>query len=87
VYARRAPEDDVERTCWAIDGHENVVAEISAAINVSRGRANGQLSFAIPLRERLPVAEVFATGASDFRMMALGPTHPSNLNACRQHLI
>jgi hypothetical protein len=26
LYARRAPEDDVDREDWAIDGHENVVA-------------------------------------------------------------
>ena len=70
-YARRAPEDDVDRINWAIDGHSNVVAEISAALNISRGRAAGQLQWAIALRERLPeVAEVFATGAIDFRMMA-----------------
>lgn len=71
LYARRAPEDDVEKINWAIDGHANVVAEISAALNISRGRAAGQLRYAIDLRERLPkVAEVFATGAIDFRMMA-----------------
>jgi hypothetical protein len=71
LYARRAPEDDVKRINWAIDGHANVVAEISAALNISRGRAAGQLRYAIDLRERLPkVAEVFATGAIDFRMMA-----------------
>jgi Domain of unknown function (DUF222) len=71
LYARRAPEDDVDRINWAIDGHANVVAEISAALNISRGRASGQLQFAIALRERLPkVLEVFTTGAIDFRMMA-----------------
>jgi hypothetical protein len=71
LYARRAPEDDVEKINWAIDGHANVVAEISAALNISRGRAAGQLRYAIDLREQLPkVAEVFATGAIDFRMMA-----------------
>ena len=60
-----------ERACWAIDGRANVVAEISAALNVSRGRASGQLQFAIALRERLPkVLEVFKTGAIDYRMMA-----------------
>src|SRR5258708_28434977 len=49
----------------------NVVAEISAALNISRGRAAGQLRYAIALREQLPkVAEMFATGAIDFRMMA-----------------
>jgi hypothetical protein len=71
LYARRAPEDDVDRLNWAIDGHANVVAEISAGLNISRGRAAGQLLFAIPLRERLPkVAAVFATGQIDYRMMA-----------------
>lgn len=71
LYARRAPEDDVDRLNWAIDGHANVVAEISAGLNISRGRAAGQLLFAIPLRERLPkVAAVFATGEIDYRMMA-----------------
>ncbi len=71
LYARRAPADDVERSNWAIDGHANVVAEISAALRISRGRAAGQLRYAIALRERLPkVAEVFRSGAIDFRMMA-----------------
>ena len=45
LYARRAPEDDVDRINWAIDGHSNVVAEISAALNISRGRAAGQLQW------------------------------------------
>lgn len=71
LYARRAPEDDTERICWAVDGHANVVAEVSAALNISRGRAAGQLRLAIDLRERLPkVAEVFAAGAIDLRMAA-----------------
>ncbi len=71
LYVRRAPEDDAERSNWAIDGHANVVAEISAALRISRGRAGAQLRYAIALRERLPtVAEVFGAGAIDFRMMA-----------------
>jgi hypothetical protein len=71
LYARRAPEDDADRENWAIDGHENVVAEIAAALHVSRGRARGRLRYAIALRERLPrVAEVFARGLIDFRLMA-----------------
>ena len=70
LYARRAPEDDVERTDWAIDGHENVVAEISAELHVSRGRARGQLGYAIDLREKLPrVMGVFKTGVIDMRMV------------------
>ena len=71
LYGRRAPADDAERSCWAIDGHENVVAEVAAALGISRGRAAGRLRYAIALRERLPrVAEVFARGEIDFRLMA-----------------
>lgn len=71
LYARRAPQDDVDRENWAIDGHENVVAEVAAALGLSRGRARGRLRYAIALRERLPrVAEAFARGDIDFRVMA-----------------
>src|SRR6201996_1429622 len=71
LYARRAPEDDCDRLNWAIDGHENVVAEVAAALGISRGRARGRLRYAIALRERLPrVAEVFGRGLIDFRLMA-----------------
>jgi hypothetical protein len=70
LYARRAPADDTERTCWAIDGHENVVAEISAELHISPGRARGQLRYAIHLREKLPqVMGVFLRGAIDMRMV------------------
>jgi hypothetical protein len=71
LYARRAPADDSDRLNWAIDGHENVVAEVAAALGISRGRARGRLRYAIALRERLPrIAEVFARGLIDFRLMA-----------------
>jgi Domain of unknown function (DUF222) len=71
LYARRAPADDTDRLNWAIDGHENVVAEVAAALGISRGRARGRLRYAIALRERLPrIAEVFARGLIDFRLMA-----------------
>jgi len=80
LYARRAPEDDVEKINWAIDGHANVVAEISAALNISRGRAASQLQYAIDLRERFPkVREVFAAGEIDFRMMAALITRGENV--------
>lgn len=54
LYARRAPEDEVDRLNWAVDGHDNVVAEIASALCISRGRARGRLRYAIELRERLP---------------------------------
>lgn len=86
LYARRAPEDDVEKINWAIDGHANVVAEISAALNISRGRAHALLQYAIDLRERLPkMGAAFAAGEIDFRMMAAlvvrseNVTHPDLL--------
>jgi hypothetical protein len=70
LYARRAPEDETDRINWAIDGHENVVAEISAELHISRGRARGQLRYAIHLRDKLvEVARVFKTGAIDMRMV------------------
>ena len=70
LYARRAPEDDVERINWAIDGHSSLVAEVSAELGISRGRAHGQLQYAIDLREKLPqVMRVFKTGAIDMRMV------------------
>jgi Domain of unknown function (DUF222) len=76
LYARRAPDDDAEKFCWAVDGHENVVAEVAAALRVSRGRAGARLRYAIALRERLPrVAEVFARGDIDFRLMAALVSH------------
>ncbi|WP_293059870.1 hypothetical protein [Mycobacterium sp.] len=43
LYARRAPEDDADRINWAIDGHEDVVAEVSATLGITRGRARGRL--------------------------------------------
>lgn len=70
LYARRAPEDDEARICWAVDGHANLVAELSAALNISRGRAAARLRLAIDLRERLPkVGALFAGGAIDYRMV------------------
>ena len=68
--ARRA-EQLAERNWWRTDPYEEVTAEISAAQNISRGRASGQVHYARVLRGRLPqVAGVFATGVIDERMIA-----------------
>jgi hypothetical protein len=81
LYARRAPADDAERFSWAVDAHENVVAEVAAALRISRGRARGRLRHAIALRERLPrVAEVFARGDIDFRLIAALVTRTDLVN-------
>jgi hypothetical protein len=71
LYARRAREW-AERALWCTDPFEAVAAEISAAQNISRARAGGQIRFGRTLREELPaVAAVFATGAIDFRLVSV----------------
>jgi hypothetical protein len=71
LYARRAREW-AERALWCTDPFEAVTAEISAAQNISRARAGGQIRFGRTLREELPaVAAVFATGAIDFRLVSV----------------
>jgi Domain of unknown function (DUF222) len=68
--ARRAVQL-AERNWWRTDPYEEVTAEISAAQNISRGRASNQVHGARILRDRLPqVAAVFATGAIDVRLVA-----------------
>ncbi len=76
-----APEDEDERLSWAVDGHANVVAEVSAALNISRGRAASRLDLAIDLRERLPNVggEVFAAGDIDYRMVIALVNRSSNV--------
>ena len=62
LYARRAVEL-AETFWWRTDPTEEVAAEISAAQNISRARAVGQIHYGRTLRERLPqVAKVFAGG-------------------------
>lgn len=71
LYARRAQEL-ADRNFWRTDPWEEVAAEVSAAQNISRGRASGQIGYARALRDKLPeVAAVFATGAIDFRMILM----------------
>jgi Domain of unknown function (DUF222) len=70
LYARRAQELS-ETFWWRTDPTEEVAAEISAAQNISRARAVGQIHYGRTLRERFPeVAKVFARGAIDFRMVS-----------------
>ena len=72
LYALRAPEDDIEKQCWVIDGYAGLVVEVAAALGVSRHRAKAQLEKAIALRERLPnVAAVYAKGLVDAVMIAM----------------
>ena len=71
LYEVRAPDDDVEKLCWAIDGHTSLVAEVCTALAVSRCRAAAQVKMAIALYTRLPrVLNVARSGLLDYRMLA-----------------
>lgn len=79
LFARRAVEWQ-ERELWCADPFEAVAAEVSAAQNISRGRAGTQIRHARDLRERLPqVAAVFAAGDVDYRMIVTIINRTSNV--------
>ena len=66
-----AADGSDERDQWCLDNWDAVAASVAAAQNISLGMAAHQLLVADGLRERLPrVAEVFATGAISYRMVA-----------------
>src|SRR6476619_7349828 len=75
----------VERRLWRTDPFEEVAAEISAAQNISRGRAGNQIHVARVLRSELPaVAAVFATGAIDYRMVQIIINRTDNVEPDRK---
>ena len=58
-----------ERNLWCTDPYEAVAAEISAAQNISKGRASGQIHYAGVLHDELPAVAVNRPGESgDFLM-------------------
>ena len=80
LFARRAVEW-ADRELWCIDPFEAVAAEVSAAQNISRGRAGTQIRYARELRERLPkIAAVFAAGGIDFRVVSVIINRTSNVD-------
>lgn len=59
-----------ESIFWRTDPFEEVCAEVSAALRISRSRAGWQVHLARVLRDRIPkVAAVFAKGDIDFRIV------------------
>ena len=81
LYARRSVQW-AERALWCADPFDEVAAEVSAAQNVSRGRAGTQIRYALALRECLPrVAAVFAAGDIDFRMVTTIINRTSTVDA------
>ena len=72
LYVLRAPDDDVEKRHWVIDGFTGLVVEVAAALGVSRCRARAQVERAVALRERLPkVAAIYAEGLVDAVLVAM----------------
>jgi hypothetical protein len=60
-----------EHDFWRVDDWEAIAAEIGAELGISRGRASSQMGYGRALIERFPkLAEVFAAGAVDFRVIA-----------------
>ncbi|MGW4097599.1 HNH endonuclease signature motif containing protein [Mycobacterium sp. NPDC004974] len=60
----------VESILWRTDPFEEVAAEVSAALRISRGRAGTQVHHARVLRDKLPlVAARFAVGDIDYRVV------------------
>ena len=62
---------DAERALWACDSWDAAAAEVSAALNISRGQASGQMHLGLTLFRRLPrVAELFAQGVLGLRVVS-----------------
>src|SRR5690242_7325646 len=69
LVARRCADDD--HALWACDAWDATVAEVSAALGLTSGRASGEMMMATSLRHRLPrVAELFLAGSLSYRVCA-----------------
>lgn len=62
----------IESIFWRTDPFEEVAAEVSAALRISRGRAGTQVQRARVLRDKLPlVAARLAAGEIDYRVVCM----------------
>lgn len=69
LVRRRCGDDD--RAYWACDEWDAAAAEIGAALQISRGRASGEMHLSLSLRYRLPhVAALFMEGLISHRVCA-----------------
>jgi hypothetical protein len=67
----RIAEQTDEHNFWVVDGWEQITAEVSAELGISRKRASSLMCYGQTLIERLPtLADVFAAGLVDFRIIA-----------------
>src|SRR5689334_13227486 len=68
----RREQELAESIFWTTDPFEEVSAEISAALRISRGRAGTQIHHARVLRDKLPlVAARVAVGGIDYRIVRM----------------
>ncbi|OBA95765.1 hypothetical protein A5662_18550 [Mycobacteriaceae bacterium 1482268.1] len=72
LLQRRLLDPDAdERALWTCDGFDSTAAEVAAAMNISHGKACGQLRIAEYLRDHLPkVAALFARGELSARVVS-----------------
>lgn len=64
--------DGAEHEEWIVDDWDAASIEVGAALNVSPGRAGGQMNLGMTLRNRLPkVAALFAAGVLNARTVAM----------------
>jgi hypothetical protein len=71
LLTRRIPDPgDDDTSALACDGFDSAAAEVAAAMNVSHGKACGQLRIAETLRDRLPrIAALFTQGRLSTRVV------------------
>jgi len=68
---RRIEQQTDEHNFWCVDGWEQIAAEISAELGISRQRASTHMHYGRTLIEHLPkLGAVFAAGLLDFRVIA-----------------
>ncbi|MFG1931359.1 HNH endonuclease signature motif containing protein [Mycobacterium sp. NPDC048908] len=68
---RRIAEQTDDQGFWVVDGWEQIAAEVSAELGLSRKRASSRMHYGQSLIERLPkLSSVFAAGLVDFRIIA-----------------
>src|SRR5690348_12999154 len=71
LAVRRITDDD-SRALWACDSWDSAAAEVAAAMNISHGKACGQIRIAEALRDRLPaVAGLYRQGLVSARIIAV----------------
>lgn len=69
---RGVGDDDHPRALWACDPWASAAAEVTAAMNISHGRACGQMRIAETLRDHLPkVGALFGAGRLSARVIGI----------------